>query len=86
MWVRIGHVERYPVRVFVGDVSRMEEVREAVRGADAVIHTAGLVTFSVSPDLDALHRVNVRGTHAGVQPPPECGGWSSWATPHFGSA
>jgi len=54
-----------PVRSIVGDVRRLCDVREAVRGVDSVIHTAGLVSFGTFPDLEAMEQVNVLGRYPG---------------------
>ena len=45
----------------VGDIRALPEVERALAGADAVIHSAGLVSSSSDPDVEALRLVNVQG-------------------------
>lgn len=45
----------------VGDIENADDVSEALAGADAVIHLAGIPTHSVAPD-DATFRINTMGT------------------------
>ena len=46
----------------VGDITDAASVREAMRGVDAVYHTAAFVGFGGASDADRLHAVNVVGT------------------------
>jgi 3beta-hydroxy-delta5-steroid dehydrogenase / steroid delta-isomerase len=55
------HEEPKPVKVIVGDIVNLGEVREAFRGVDCVIHCAALVSYNFPPDYEALDRVNVTG-------------------------
>ncbi|MEW6328659.1 MAG: NAD-dependent epimerase/dehydratase family protein [Candidatus Micrarchaeota archaeon] len=48
------------VRAFVGDITRIESMKEAVRDADYVFHLAALVDYSAPESL--LYDVNVKGT------------------------
>src|SRR5690606_21675616 len=52
-----------PIR---GDVRSLAALREAVRGADAVVHCAALVDWGREPD-EVLHAVNVVGTDNVIQ-------------------
>ena len=56
-----GHEENKPQKSIVGDLCRAEEVKEAVKGVDAVIHTAGVISFGVFPNYEAMEAVNVKG-------------------------
>lgn len=49
------------MRSVVGDVRKLSDVRGAMEGVDAVIHTAGLVSFGTFPDVAAMQEVNVKG-------------------------
>jgi nucleoside-diphosphate-sugar epimerase len=49
------------VRVFRGDVTEKESMREAMQGADGVFHVAGWYKIGVKDKSDA-ERVNVQGT------------------------
>lgn len=49
------------VRAIRGDVRSREALREAVRGADVVIHCAAVVDWGREPD-EVLHAINVGGT------------------------
>ncbi|MCZ7687347.1 MAG: NAD-dependent epimerase/dehydratase family protein [Sandaracinaceae bacterium] len=53
-------------RPIEADVRSLAALREAVRGADAVIHCAALVDWGREPD-EALHAVNVVGTDNVIQ-------------------
>jgi dihydroflavonol-4-reductase len=46
----------------VGDLTDPEALREAVRGAQVVYHTAAYVGFGGQRDAERLHAVNVEGT------------------------
>src|SRR5688572_27785843 len=49
------------VRVFQGDVTEKESMREAMQGVDGVFHVAGWYKIGVKDKSDA-ERVNVQGT------------------------
>ncbi|WP_437580615.1 NAD-dependent epimerase/dehydratase family protein [Sorangium sp. So ce887] len=51
------------VEVVLGDLGDAGSLRRAVRGMEAVVHTAGVVSYW-APRRDELHRVNVLGTRA----------------------
>ncbi|XP_077511067.1 3 beta-hydroxysteroid dehydrogenase type 7-like [Amblyomma americanum] len=59
---KLGHPMRKRTKQVLGSVCDAQAVREAVRGADAVIHCAALVPAAVIEDEAALERVNVQGT------------------------
>ena len=46
----------------IGDITDAASVDEAMRGVDAVYHTAAFVGFGGASDADQLHAVNVVGT------------------------
>jgi nucleoside-diphosphate-sugar epimerase len=48
-------------RILAGDIENLSEVSQAVDGADAVIHLAGIPTHGVVAD-DVTFRINVMGT------------------------
>jgi nucleoside-diphosphate-sugar epimerase len=49
------------MKVTVGDIVQMEDVREAFRDVDCVIHCAAMVSYQFPPDQESLDRVNVTG-------------------------
>ncbi len=65
------------VKLFKGDVTDKESMREAMRGVDGVFHVAGWYKIGVKDKSDA-ERVNVQGTrqrvgaHAGIEHPQRC--------------
>ena len=60
-------IESLPgVRWVRGDLLRPETYAEHLRGVDAVIHNAAMVSFRKS-DADAIIRANVDGTHNLIQ-------------------
>lgn len=62
-----GHSEVIPVKSVVGDVRKLSDVRIAMEGVDAVIHTAGLVSFGTFPDVINMQEVNVKGINLHVR-------------------
>jgi nucleoside-diphosphate-sugar epimerase len=56
-----GHVETKPIISVVGDLREFQAVSDAVDGVDAVIHTAGLVSFGTFPDFQSMEEINVNG-------------------------
>ncbi len=50
------------VKLLTGDITRPEEVRDALKGVDLVVHTASLLTREAADDLQAGFGVNVHGT------------------------
>lgn len=58
----MGHAVHKAVTHVVATVCDAQAVREAVRGADAVIHCAALVPIKVVEDESAYEKVNVHGT------------------------
>ncbi|ESN92520.1 hypothetical protein HELRODRAFT_89375, partial [Helobdella robusta] len=59
---RLKHSTEIPMRQIIGDVTKLDEVRRALKGVDSVVHTAGLVEFGSCPDVERLMEVNVKGT------------------------
>jgi dihydroflavonol-4-reductase len=59
-------VDTYGLAVELGCVESHEDVFRAVRGSDAVIHLAGLISYW-GRDKQRLHRVNVQGVENIVQ-------------------
>ncbi len=53
--------ENVPVSSIVGDITNINDVRSALNGVQAVIHTASLISVGPIPDVQALHNVNVKG-------------------------
>lgn len=53
--------ESFPVRSFTGSITNKNLVREACKGADAVLHIASLVDSTLFPNEKALQEVNVKG-------------------------
>lgn len=58
----IGHAIHKKVNHVVGSVCDAQAVREAFRGADAVIHCAAIVPVKFVEDESAYEKVNVYGT------------------------
>lgn len=58
----LDHDDVKPVREIIGDICDPYEMKNALRGADAVIHIAGLVSFSTFPQFDEMNRINISGT------------------------
>ncbi|OCT59036.1 3 beta-hydroxysteroid dehydrogenase type 7 [Xenopus laevis] len=54
--------DRVKVRLISGDISRLEDVREALRGSHLVIHTASLVDVWGRVPASKITEVNVTGT------------------------
>ena len=50
------------VRLLSGDMTQLQEVREALKGVDFVIHTASLLTREAAEDLRMALEVNICGT------------------------
>ena len=50
------------VRFLTGDMTRFQEVREALQGVDFVIHAASLLTREAAEDLRMALEVNICGT------------------------
>ena len=60
------YLEPFGVRIVRGDLDNIAALTDAMRGADAVIHTAGNTSCNWR-DLPQLEAVNVRGTHNVVE-------------------
>lgn len=60
---RAPHLRELPVEVVRGDLGDPSSLRDAVRATDAVIHTAGAVSYWERRAAE-LRRVNVEGTRA----------------------
>ena len=58
---RTKDLQTLGVKLFKGDVTEKESMREAMQGADGVFHVAGWYKIGVKDKSDA-ERVNVRGT------------------------
>ena len=61
--------ERVTVSSVVVDVCDVSGVKDALRGVDAVIHTAGIISVSTYPEDGAMYRTNVKGmivTHSAL--------------------
>ena len=58
---RPGLLTGLPLRWAQGDITRPDTLGAAASGAEAVIHTAGLVSYAAQ-DAARLHAVNVEGT------------------------
>ena len=56
------YTETIPQKVIVGDITKLAEVCEAVKGVDYVIHTCGYVSVKTFPDATGMKKVNVDGT------------------------
>lgn len=56
------HDDVKPVKEFIGDVCDPSKVKDALRGANTVIHIAGLVSFDTFPEIEKMNRINISGT------------------------
>ena len=54
-------METIPQKVIVGDITKLADVCEAVKGVDYVIHTCGYISIETFPDATGMERVNVDG-------------------------
>lgn len=45
----------------MGDITRLDDVAQALAGVDTVIHTAGVISVGTFPDIEAMEAVNVTG-------------------------
>ena len=54
--------ETIPQKVILGDITKLADVCEVVKGVDYVIHTCGYISTSNFPDTTGMERVNVDGT------------------------
>ncbi|ELU09823.1 hypothetical protein CAPTEDRAFT_109619 [Capitella teleta] len=59
----ICHTEYIPVKSCTGDIRNQDDVKRALRGVDAVVHSAGVISFGTFPDIDTMADVNINGTH-----------------------
>lgn len=56
-------IQSMGAKLVQGDVTECESMRDAMRGADAVIHNAAWYEFGVTKAaLDRMHAINVQGT------------------------
>ena len=44
-----------------GDICKLQDFSRAVKGADCVIHVAGIISLGTFPDVEKLHAINVNG-------------------------
>ncbi|XP_071945840.1 3 beta-hydroxysteroid dehydrogenase/Delta 5--_4-isomerase type 4-like [Antedon mediterranea] len=51
-----------PVNHICGDITQLNDISRACRGATMVIHTAGKVDVTACPNVEALNLVNLTGT------------------------
>ncbi|CAH1801506.1 unnamed protein product, partial [Owenia fusiformis] len=58
----LDYAEEKPMVTIVGDVTDARQVEEALKGVDAVIHTAGLISYGTFPDEEGMEQINVKGT------------------------
>jgi dihydroflavonol-4-reductase len=83
----LAHLEGLPGETVVGDLSKPEELKGALAGIDAVVHTAADYRLWI-PDPKAMYRANVDGTRELLRMAREAGVrrfvyTSSVATMHF---
>ncbi|MET3133687.1 dihydroflavonol-4-reductase [Oxalobacteraceae bacterium GrIS 1.11] len=65
-------LERLPVRLITGSLDQGAQLADAMRGADAVIHTAGQTSTNWN-DIDALRAANLDSTAAILRAARACG-------------
>ncbi|XP_022185867.2 3 beta-hydroxysteroid dehydrogenase type 7-like [Nilaparvata lugens] len=58
----LGHVEKKPVKRFIGDVKHKHTLKGAFEGVTCVFHCAALVSYDFPADEEILERNNVLGT------------------------
>ena len=49
-----------------GDIGNLEDVSAAVKGADCVIHIAGIISIGTHPNVKAMKAINVDGNNFNV--------------------
>jgi len=59
-------LEGLSVRVVRADITNPEQIKEALKGAEAVVHAAGLVSITEA-SKDKLEAVNVEGTKTSLK-------------------
>ncbi|XP_005094948.2 uncharacterized protein LOC101847324 [Aplysia californica] len=59
---RLAYEPVKPIKSLVGSITDADFVTRALRGADCVMHVAGLVSFGTFPDFQNMEKVNVQGT------------------------
>lgn len=69
---RRKYLDRFEVRVVSAEFSYRAALRDAARGADAIIHTAGRTSCSWR-DINELREANVESTRALLEIARECG-------------
>lgn len=58
---KLTNLQDLPIERAEGDVTEAASVKRAIEGRDAVVHTAGIVSWR-RQDRDLVYRVNVEGT------------------------
>ena len=50
-----------PMKSTQGDIGNLQQFSRAVKGADCVIHVAGVISIGTYPNMKAMRAVNVDG-------------------------
>ena len=50
-----------PVTSIQGDIRNLEDFSAAIKGADCVIHIAGIISIGTHPNVKAMKAINVDG-------------------------
>ena len=55
------YTPRFKCQSFVGDITKLDDVKKCLEGVDAVIHSCGLISVGINPDREKLQMINVQG-------------------------
>ncbi len=61
LYSQTGHKEDVRLKSIVGDIRQFDQVLEATKGVDTVIHSLSLIDVSMFPDVAQLEIINVKG-------------------------
>ena len=50
-----------PVKSIQGDICNLQDFSRAVKGADCVIHVAGVISIGNHPDVKKMQAINIDG-------------------------
>ncbi|KAK6190918.1 hypothetical protein SNE40_002684 [Patella caerulea] len=56
-----------PTKTILSSVNDICGVRQAIHGADSVIHVAGLISYGTFPDINGMEKINIEGTRTVIE-------------------
>ncbi|ESO97278.1 hypothetical protein LOTGIDRAFT_114779, partial [Lottia gigantea] len=56
-----------PIKTILSSINNLASVCQALRGADSVIHVAGLISYGTFPDFTNMEKINVEGTKTVIE-------------------